>query len=140
VIARALWIALLSSAVALAAGDVVKGRELFRSCQGCHNTASDERKMGPSLRSLFGKVTLRNGKHADDENVREIVLDGFKRHAFVSILVQGRRNRRPDGLSPYAYRQADRYAAPPGVAYFKAYCVSCHSPDSRTLGRSGPEG
>ena len=50
--------------VAVAEGDAAKGKELFQTCAGCHNTANDDRKMGPSLRTLFGKVTLRNGKHA----------------------------------------------------------------------------
>ena len=62
---------------AFAAGNATKGKELFRTCSGCHNTANDQKKTGPSLRSLFGKVTLRNGKRADDGNVREIVRDGF---------------------------------------------------------------
>ena len=65
---------------ALADGDAAKGKVLFQSCAGCHNTASDDRKMGPSLRTLFGKVTLRNGKHVDDANVREIVVEGTSRH------------------------------------------------------------
>src|ERR1700754_4351039 len=62
---------------AFAAGDAAKGKELFVTCAGCHNIDSDRRKMAPSLRSLFGKVTLRNGKRATEENVRAIVLDGY---------------------------------------------------------------
>src|SRR3954454_16803721 len=58
-------------------GDPTRAKELFRSCSGCHNTETDERKMGPSLRSLFGKVTLRNGRRVDPENVRSIILEGF---------------------------------------------------------------
>ena len=62
---------------AWAAGDPVKGKELFKTCLGCHNVDSDQRKMGPSLRTLFGKVTLRNGKRATEENVRALVMDGY---------------------------------------------------------------
>lgn len=121
----------------LIAGDAAKGRELFRSCQGCHNTATDERKMGPSLRSLFGKVTLRNGKHADDENVREIILDGF------NGMPPFRYNFRPaeiDDLMAYLHTLTGKPAettASAGAAYFKAYCVRCHNPDSRTA--AGPD-
>jgi cytochrome c2 len=121
-----------SVAVAFGAGDAEKGRELFRSCQGCHNTSTDERKMGPSLRSLFGKVTLRNGRHADDENVRAIVLDGFNgmpsfRYSF--------RPAEIDDLMAYLHTLTGKPASgdsEPGAAYFKAYCLRCHNPDSRT--------
>jgi mono/diheme cytochrome c family protein len=88
--------------------------------------------MGPSLRSLFGKVTLRNGKHADDENVREIILEGFNgmpsfRYSF--------RPAEIDDLMAYLHTLTGKPAdaeIPPGAAYFKAYCLRCHNPDSRT--------
>src|SRR4029453_11168672 len=67
---------LLPSA-AFPAGDAAKGKELFVTCAGCHNIDSGRRKMAPSLRSLFGKVMLRNGKRATEENVRAIFLDGY---------------------------------------------------------------
>ena len=59
--------------------DPAKGKELFQTCAGCHNYTSDEKKFGPSLRTLFGRVTLRNGKPASDANVRAIILDGYDR-------------------------------------------------------------
>lgn len=125
-IARAAFLATLLCS-GLAAADAVNGKEMFRSCQGCHNTATDERKTGPSLRSLFGKVTLRSGKHADDENVREIVLDGFNgmpsfRYSFRATEI--------DDLMAYLHTLTGRPAVPemsPGAAYFKAYCARCHS-------------
>ena len=40
-LASVLLPALLASSLAFAQGDVANGRELFRSCQGCHNTAND---------------------------------------------------------------------------------------------------
>ncbi len=120
-----------------AQGDPEKGRELFRSCSGCHNTGNDERKMGPSLRSLFGKVTLRNGRHADEENVREIVLDGFNgmpsfRYSF--------RPAEIDDLMAYLHTLKGRPGAPPaatGAGYFQSYCVRCHDPQSRNA--AGPD-
>ena len=83
------------------------------------------------MRSLFGKVTLRNGKRATEENVRAIVLDGY------------------NGMPPFRYNltaeQADDLMAflltlkakPEEVAtsgdapLFKAYCASCHAPELR---------
>jgi cytochrome c2 len=131
----AVW--LLSAGLALGAGNAENGRELFRSCQGCHNVASDEKKMGPSLRSLFGRVTLRSGKHADDENVREIVLDGFNgmpsfRYSF--------RPAEIDDLMAYLHTLTGKPVqaeTPPGAAYFQAYCIRCHNPESRTS--AGPD-
>ncbi len=131
-LASVLLPALLASSLAFAQGDVANGRELFRSCQGCHNTANDERKAGPSLRSLFGKVTLRNGRHVDDESVREIVLDGWNgmppfRYSF--------RPAEIDDLMAFLHTLKGKHAntpSAPGAAYFKAYCLRCHNPDSRT--------
>lgn len=85
--------------------------------------------MGPSLRSLFGKVTLRNGRHADDENVREIVLDGFNgmpsfRYSF--------RPAEIDDLMAYLHTLTAKPAASAasgGEAIFKAYCARCHAAD-----------
>jgi cytochrome c2 len=137
VISRLAILGLAMAWAALAEGDPVRGRELFRSCQGCHNTASDERRMGPSLRSLFGKVTLRNGKHADDDNVREIVLDGW--NGMPSFRFSFRPNE-IDDLMAYLHTLTGKPAEgdiPPGVAYFRAYCLRCHNPDSRTS--AGPD-
>lgn len=136
-IGRAALLGLAMACVAIAEGDATRGRELFRSCQGCHSTASDERKMGPSLRSLFGKVTLRNGRHADDENVREIVLDGWNgmpsfRYSFRAAEI--------DDLMAYLHTLTGKPMAnesSPGAAYFKSYCLRCHNPDSRTS--AGPD-
>ena len=111
-----LWILLL------AAGDPEKGRELFRSCSGCHVSGR-----APKLDSLFGKVTLRNGSRVSDENVREIVQEGFNgmpsfRYSF--------RAAEMDDLMAYLRTMKGRpaqtdLAAGPG--YFKAWCARCHS-------------
>ncbi len=118
-------------------GDVAKGKDLFQTCAGCHSVADDRRKMAPSLRTLFGKVTLRNGKHADDENVREIVLDGFNgmppfRYSF--------RPKEIDDLMAYLHTLTGKpaeTATDDGARYFRAYCMRCHNPDSRTA--TGPD-
>lgn len=153
-IARAAVLVLAAACLARAdKGDVARGRELFRSCQGCHNTETAERKMGPSLRSLFGQVTLRNGKHADDANVREVILDGFNgmpsfRYSFRAAEI--------DDLMAYLHTLKGKPTesgagggtpggTPGGAAFFKAYCVRCHDPGSRTAaapdlrGRFQPE-
>ena len=135
---RSLAVLLIAFAgpTAFAAGDPEKGQELFKTCLGCHRIDNDQRKMGPSLRSLFGKVTLRNGKRVSEENVREIVLDGYNQ------------------MPPFRYNltsaQADDLMAflktlkgkPPEVetanaaAGFTAYCMSCHNPELH--GERGP--
>jgi len=129
----AVWVA----SPAFANGDAAKGKELFQTCAGCHNTANDQKKMGPSLRSLFGKVTLRNGKHADDENVRAIVLEGFNgmpsfRYSF--------RPAEIDDLMAYLHTLTGKPVqaeAGDGEKYFRSYCLRCHNPDSRTV--TGPD-
>ena len=50
-------------------GDVAKGKEAFEQCAICHNVDNDEKKMGPSLKGLFKRKTLSNGKPVNDANV-----------------------------------------------------------------------
>jgi mono/diheme cytochrome c family protein len=50
-------------------GDAAKGKEAFEQCAVCHNVDTDEKKMGPSLKGLFKRKTLQNGKPVNDENV-----------------------------------------------------------------------
>jgi len=123
--------------VAALAADAVTGKQLFITCAGCHNIENDQRKMGPSLRALFGKVTLRNGKRATEENVREIVLDGY------NGMPPFRTNLTPeqaDDLMAYLLtlkgRPAEAAGSPESLA-FQAYCMSCHNPALR--GERGPD-
>ncbi|MBV9157688.1 MAG: cytochrome c [Acidobacteriaceae bacterium] len=51
------------------AGDAAKGKETFEQCAICHNVDTDEKKMGPSLKGLFKRKTLQNGKPVNDANV-----------------------------------------------------------------------
>ena len=133
-----LFLTLLASC-AHAQGDAEKGKALFQTCAGCHNVTTEARKMGPSLRSLFGRVTLRSGKHADDENVRAIVLDGYNgmpsfRYSFKPEEI--------DDLMAYLHTlTAKPEPAPPaseGAAYFKAWCARCHKPED-LRGRYQPD-
>jgi cytochrome c2 len=130
-----LALTLLPSA-AFAAGDAAKGKELFVTCAGCHNIDSDRRKMAPSLRSLFGKVTLRNGKRATEENVRAIVLDGYNsmppfRYNFTA--------EQADDLMAFLLTLKAKPTEPEvsaEAAAFNSYCMSCHNPELR--GERGP--
>ena len=54
-----------------------RGKDVFRACSGCHNVLTDARRAGPSLRTLFGKVRLINGKRALEQNVRDLVTEGY---------------------------------------------------------------
>jgi cytochrome c2 len=122
---------------AISAADAAKGKELFRACASCHNYDTDARKTGPSLRTLFGKVTLRNGKRVSEENVVNLILDGYNRMpsyryqfrpaelddllAFLKTL-----NARPGTM-------ADDTATEPlaaGQIAFRTYCSRCHNPDT----------
>lgn len=60
-----------------AAGDAAKGKELFEAnCNVCHNADSDERKMGPGLKTLFTREKLANDKPVNDANVIEFINNG----------------------------------------------------------------
>jgi cytochrome c len=57
-------------------GDAAKGKEAFEQCQVCHNVDTDEKKMGPSLKGLFKRKTLQNGKPVNDANVLAQINEG----------------------------------------------------------------
>ncbi len=57
-------------------GDAAKGKEQFEQCGVCHNTDSDEKKIGPGLKGLFKKDKLINGKKPTEANVRAIINAG----------------------------------------------------------------
>jgi cytochrome c len=58
------------------AGDAAKGKEVFEQCGVCHNTDTDEKKIGPSLKGLFKKDKLTSGKKANEENIRAKINTG----------------------------------------------------------------
>jgi cytochrome c2 len=60
-------------------GDAAKGKETFEAnCMVCHNTDTDEKKVGPSLKGLYKHEKLTNGKAVNDANVRAVVNAGGK--------------------------------------------------------------
>ena len=58
------------------AGDAAKGKEVFEQCGVCHNTDTDEKKMGPSLMGLFKKEKMTNGKKPTEANVKAVINAG----------------------------------------------------------------
>jgi len=132
-------VAILCAARTIAfAADVSKGKELFRACSGCHNADTDARKAGPSLRTLFGKVTLRNGARTNEANVRALILDGLNR--MPSYRYQFR-DEEFDDLLAYLKTLNARLPlddkAPPGKDLFVAYCGRCHGADSTNAKPAG---
>src|SRR5215831_16651419 len=57
-------------------GDAAKGKVVFEQCAVCHNSDSDEKKVGPGLKGLFKKDKMSNGKKPTDANVLERVNEG----------------------------------------------------------------
>jgi len=52
------------------------GREIFQQCAGCHVPRRGEKEVGPSLKGLFKRSKLRNGKPVTEENVRLKIAKG----------------------------------------------------------------
>jgi mono/diheme cytochrome c family protein len=57
-------------------GNLPQGREIFQQCAGCHRTRSGEKEVGPSLKGLFKRSRLRNGKPATEKNIRLKIAQG----------------------------------------------------------------
>ena len=57
-------------------GDPAKGKDVFEQCSVCHNADTDEKKMGPSLKGLFKKSKMTNGKPVTEANVLEQINNG----------------------------------------------------------------
>ena len=57
-------------------GDAEKGKEAFERCAVCHNADTDEKKVGPSLKGVFQRNKLKNGKHVNDETVLAVINTG----------------------------------------------------------------
>jgi cytochrome c2 len=57
-------------------GDAKKGESAFALCAGCHNTDSDEIKVGPGLKNVFKRDKLVNGKPVNPDNVKALISDG----------------------------------------------------------------
>jgi len=74
--AAAALFALVALAPAQKKGNAAKGKEVFEQCGTCHNVDTDEKKIGPSLKGLFKRDKLKNGKKVTDENVRDMINKG----------------------------------------------------------------
>ena len=115
-----------------------RGKELFRACSGCHNVLTDARKSGPSLRTLFGKVRLVNGKRTLQTNVEQLILDGYNgmpsyRHMFrpddwsdLIAYLKTLRARPEIGAVLKPVRGSDLEVLATGKRLYEEHCLSCH--------------
>lgn len=62
--------------VAQTKGDPEKGKDTFRQCSTCHDPDSTDKLIGPGLKGLFHRATLKNGKKVTEENVRAVIDAG----------------------------------------------------------------
>src|SRR5579863_9205157 len=87
---------LLSTGLALAAdkpGDAAKGKKVFDQCSVCHNTTTDDVKVGPSLKGLYKHATLKNGKKVTDATVKAKINEGGNgMPAYADLLSDGDKN------------------------------------------------
>lgn len=53
------------------AGDAAKGKDVFEGnmCAQCHNVTGEEGGVGPTMKGLFKRKALKNGKPVNDANV-----------------------------------------------------------------------
>jgi cytochrome c2 len=72
----ALWLISNPTVTAAATGNAEKGKEVFEQCSACHNVETDEKKMGPSLKGLYKREKLKNGKKVTDPNVKALIDAG----------------------------------------------------------------
>ncbi len=57
-------------------GDAEQGKKMFEQCAICHNADTGDKKVGPSLKGLFQRNKLKNGKSVSDENVLTRINSG----------------------------------------------------------------
>ncbi|MCL4793699.1 MAG: c-type cytochrome [Bryobacteraceae bacterium] len=57
-------------------GNAAKGKEVYEQCGVCHAHNTDEKKLGPTLKGLYKKPKMANGKAANDANVLEVINKG----------------------------------------------------------------
>jgi cytochrome c len=69
-------VVLAFTATARNKGDVDQGKKTFEQCAICHNSDTDDKKVGPSLKGLFQRKKLNNGKSVSDENVLTMINSG----------------------------------------------------------------
>jgi mono/diheme cytochrome c family protein len=120
------------------------GKDVFRACSHCHNVLTDARKTGPSLRTLFGKVRLRNGKRTLEDNVAQFILEGkdsmpsyrymFRPEEFQALLAYLKTLRARPEIRPVVLpvRGSDEEILAAGKKLYMDHCGACHD-----AGRTG---
>ena len=68
--------AMVAGRLIAAQDDAAKGKDVFEQCAVCHNVDTDEKKVGPSLKGLYKKDKLKNGKAVNDANVLQVINAG----------------------------------------------------------------
>ena len=132
-------ICLLASSATAESGDHEKGKIVFQTCRHCHNVLTDARKAGPSLRTLFGKVRLVNGKRATEQNVLQLITEGFNGMPSAPIHPAPGRLDGPDALPQSSSRArpevapvlktilgSDEEVLATGKKVYAEHCTSCH--------------
>jgi mono/diheme cytochrome c family protein len=140
---RLLPLHLLVAAMTLAAGQTLTpeqelGKDIFQACRHCHNVLTDARKSGPSLRTLFGKVRLANGKRTLEQNVAEFIREGkdgmpsyrymFRPSDFDALLAYLKTLRSRPEIRPLLKpgRGSDEEILETGKRLHAEHCGSCH--------------
>jgi quinohemoprotein ethanol dehydrogenase len=61
----------LAASVRAGAGDAAKGKDVFEGnmCAQCHNVTGAEGGVGPTMKGLFKRKTLKNGTAVSDASV-----------------------------------------------------------------------
>jgi cytochrome c len=57
-------------------GSASKPEDVIQQCSGCHSIETDEKRVGPSLKGLFKRSKLANGKPASEGNIRLVIRQG----------------------------------------------------------------
>ena len=138
-VAGAMLAVTLTIAVRAQSPAEARGREVFRACNACHNLLTDARRAGPSLRTLFGKVRLINGKRALDQNVRELVTEGYNGMPSYKNLLRPQdwedlmaflktlRARPEIGPVLRPIRGSDEEVLNNGKRFYSEQCAQCHT-------------
>ncbi len=80
----ALWLAVGSSPVL--AGDLAKGKKVFKKCRACHNLDKPKNKIGPHLVDLFGRTSgsVEGFKYSKPMKAAAVVWDDSTLDAFLT--------------------------------------------------------